>query len=66
MCGAFLTSQLHTANNLKSSNWIFSTFSKVSFFIFLMLQKLETEAQTQPKQATIQAEINRRSKIYCF
>lgn len=59
VCGAFLPSQLTISTNFKTSNWIFSAFSKVSFFMFLMLQKLETEAQIQPKQPTIQTEIKK-------
>lgn len=56
VCGAFRTTQI-TLPNYKSPNWFWGTFSKISFFIFLMLQKLETEAQTQTKQPTIQTEI---------
>lgn len=56
VCGAFKTSQI-TLPYYKSTNWFLGTFSKISFFIFLMLQKLETEAQIQTKQTTIQTEI---------
>lgn len=59
VCGAFLPSQITTPTNLKNSNWFFGTISKFSFFMFLMLQKLETQAQTQSKQPTIQTEIKK-------